>query len=409
MNRMSTTTILAICAMLATPVLGYWEYDGTTSIIGGPSSGSGTNADGTGAWSAWADGNVTPGVTTLQASGVIGGEAWVQLYTYYQLGLDREAFGASRVEGTSSYHWVDDNTSKDISVTFFITVNDARIEYEGYALNYLGTSPATSSSTGYIQYGGNTTFLTYYPYGYGYGVADSEGGSNAYNLWGDVQATYDYANAWQYDDLGRYEGELVMAGTVDLGPYTDTPSGLSFFATSSLDGMAYAEGRIVVNDPDFHYGGFYAKQLTGSAGVLWSSYPATSLIVSSAGHTLPVEKRQSPCPSPPMDRQGATKEQTMRCKSALLIVLMYVLLGMGAAKIPDPGMPPGLRRVHEMIDANGLDTRQTAPIMNQVLNVSYRMADLSLAVREQVDFLLTPALLVQEAMSDNVVLTYPEE
>ena len=37
------------------------------------------------------------------------------------------------------------------------------------------------------------------------------------------------------------------------------------------------------------------------------------------------------------------------------------------------------------------------------------MADLSLATRESVDFLLTPALLVQEAVSDGVVLTYPEE
>lgn len=38
-----------------------------------------------------------------------------------------------------------------------------------------------------------------------------------------------------------------------------------------------------------------------------------------------------------------------------------------------------------------------------------RMADLSLMMREQVDFLLTPALLVQEAISDDIVLTYPEE
>jgi len=37
------------------------------------------------------------------------------------------------------------------------------------------------------------------------------------------------------------------------------------------------------------------------------------------------------------------------------------------------------------------------------------MLDLSLRVREQVDFLITPALLVQEAISEDVVLTYPEE
>lgn len=33
----------------------------------------------------------------------------------------------------------------------------------------------------------------------------------------------------------------------------------------------------------------------------------------------------------------------------------------------------------------------------------------SLDMRENVDFLLTPALLVQEAMSDDVVITYPTE
>jgi len=33
----------------------------------------------------------------------------------------------------------------------------------------------------------------------------------------------------------------------------------------------------------------------------------------------------------------------------------------------------------------------------------------SLEMRENVDFLLTPALLVQEVVADGVVLTYPEE
>lgn len=33
----------------------------------------------------------------------------------------------------------------------------------------------------------------------------------------------------------------------------------------------------------------------------------------------------------------------------------------------------------------------------------------SLEMKENVDFLLTPALLVQEVISDNVVITYPSE
>jgi hypothetical protein len=95
----------------------------------------------------------------------------------------------------------------------------------------------------------------------------------------------------------------------------------------------------------------------------------------------------------------------------LLVVLTGILLGldMGAAQPPDQGMPPGLRRLRESTGARTQDARWEATRMNQLFNVSYRMADTSLAVREQVDFLLTPALLVQEAVSDDVVLTYPEE
>jgi hypothetical protein len=37
------------------------------------------------------------------------------------------------------------------------------------------------------------------------------------------------------------------------------------------------------------------------------------------------------------------------------------------------------------------------------------MVDFSQHIREHVDFLLTPALLVQEAISDGVLLTYPVE
>ena len=41
--------------------------------------------------------------------------------------------------------------------------------------------------------------------------------------------------------------------------------------------------------------------------------------------------------------------------------------------------------------------------------IDNREADESMLIREQVDFLLTPALLVQEAISEDVVLTYPGE
>lgn len=43
------------------------------------------------------------------------------------------------------------------------------------------------------------------------------------------------------------------------------------------------------------------------------------------------------------------------------------------------------------------------------LGVNPQMVDFSQHIREHVDFLLTPALLVQEAISDGVILTYPVE
>ena len=43
------------------------------------------------------------------------------------------------------------------------------------------------------------------------------------------------------------------------------------------------------------------------------------------------------------------------------------------------------------------------------LNYDSYLTDISLEVREVDDFLLTPALLVQEAVSEGGILTYPEE
>ena len=92
----------------------------------------------------------------------------------------------------------------------------------------------------------------------------------------------------------------------------------------------------------------------------------------------------------------------LKVRWAVPVLLMGVFfsLGMRAPQPADPGLPPGFSRLREEMESG------RGP---GLLNVSYRMADTSLAVREQVDFLLTPALLVQEAVSEDVVLTYPEE
>jgi len=89
----------------------------------------------------------------------------------------------------------------------------------------------------------------------------------------------------------------------------------------------------------------------------------------------------------------------------LLGVLMCVLLclGMGDVKTLDGEMPPAMRG--PMSEGTGQDRGPFG--IHQM--VRFHMADISLDVREIDDFLLTPALLVQEAVSDGVVLTYPEE
>lgn len=53
---------------------------------------------------------------------------------------------------------------------------------------------------------------------------------------------------------------------------------------------------------------------------------------------------------------------------------------------------------------------QAAPIVRkQILTAAMRVFEPSLEMKENVVFLLTPALLVQEAVSQDVIVTYPSE
>ena len=99
------------------------------------------------------------------------------------------------------------------------------------------------------------------------------------------------------------------------------------------------------------------------------------------------------------------RKWTWIVRAVLLGVLVCVLLclGMGAAKAPMREMPPDVRKPMDAITAGESVT------MDRGLDVNQTMEDWSLDEREQMDFLLTPALLVQEAVSDGIILTYPEE
>jgi len=250
---------LVCCAMLASSVLAYWEYDGTTVSVGGP--GSASDPQGTWEWLATGSGNVDYDVDYIDASGQVWGDASVKLYTTYQLGLQRMAYAHSDVKATSTYRWVDDDASKEITAVVLLTIDESDIEYYGSAVDYLGTSRVTCSSTAYVQGGGDVTSLvSYYPYGLGQGEADTQGGSWADNDWYGVEATYDYTD-YSTDSnipaLGWYEGELHISGSVQFS-YTGTPAGELFYAAAGLNGFTHVEGEIDLNDPDFHYGGFEA-------------------------------------------------------------------------------------------------------------------------------------------------------
>ena len=54
-------------------------------------------------------------------------------------------------------------------------------------------------------------------------------------------------------------------------------------------------------------------------------------------------------------------------------------------------------------------TRKDAAFEKALSRVPTGNFQTSLEMKENVDFLLTPALLVQEVISDNVVITYPSE
>lgn len=98
-------------------------------------------------------------------------------------------------------------------------------------------------------------------------------------------------------------------------------------------------------------------------------------------------------------------ELALKMRWMVGVVLLSVFLSLGRGAIDSLGQTrtPSVRQASKTTVQEQIDRLDQPPLANS------RMADLSLMMREQVDFLLTPALLVQEAISDDVVLTYPEE
>lgn len=54
-------------------------------------------------------------------------------------------------------------------------------------------------------------------------------------------------------------------------------------------------------------------------------------------------------------------------------------------------------------------SQKRAAVEHQILVVATKVFEPSLEMKENVEFLLTPALLMQEAITDDIVITYPTE
>lgn len=264
MSRISMI-VVAVCGLLAGPALGYWEYDGTNAWPAGP----GYDYDPYGTWAWWqtASGTVSGGPGYLDAWASAAGGAEVHLTP--DLGLSRFAMAASGASASSYYRWVEDQSSKDICFTIDVTIDGAGVEYWGSALDRTGTCDASSFSGGYAMLGSDVANGgSFFPYGDGHGEAFSQGGTYATNDWKcvDVDPGDNYTYYYQGFLQGYYEGSLSF--TCEAHFYRDwyEPFGNELTVLSSVMGHAFAQGQLVINDPQFYWGGFDAKVEYGLMG-----------------------------------------------------------------------------------------------------------------------------------------------
>jgi hypothetical protein len=259
MTRISMI-IVALCGLLASPVLSYWEYDGTNSWPSGPSS----DSDPYGTWAWWqiASGLVSGGPGYLDAWASAAGGAEVHLEPWPGYGLSRSVYATSGASGSSYYHWVDDATSREISFTVEVTIDGAGVEYWGNALDRTATCAAACASGAYGMVGSSVAYLgSFNPYGEGHGVANSQGGTYADNDWEyvDVEPDDDYSDYYQGFLHGYYEGSLRFTCDAYLYYDWDEPYGNNLTVSSAVQGFCFAQGQLVISNPEFYWGGFDAE------------------------------------------------------------------------------------------------------------------------------------------------------
>jgi hypothetical protein len=88
----------------------------------------------------------------------------------------------------------------------------------------------------------------------------------------------------------------------------------------------------------------------------------------------------------------------------VLVIVIFLLLSLGQA----PGNNSTSTTDETKTTSNNRD-RQKDEIQKKMTESATGNFRLSLEMKENVDFVLTPALLVQEVISEDVVITYPSE
>lgn len=100
--------------------------------------------------------------------------------------------------------------------------------------------------------------------------------------------------------------------------------------------------------------------------------------------------------------QGMLKSISLRNRWHLLALVVF-LLGLSLLALGTNSLVSGARTQRGPRDLVREEVRRQ---VSRRVSPNFQM---SLEMRENVDFLLTPAILVQEGISDGVVITYPQE
>lgn len=268
MTRISMI-IVALCGLLASPVLGYWEYTGTDVFTGGPSSAS----DPYGTWAWWQSpaGFVDAGPGYIDVWGSVVGGAEVHLEPWPGYGLSRCVYAASVAGGVSSYEWVADGSSKKISFTVEVTISGAGVDYWGNALDRTGTCSSYAASGAYGMGGGGVSYGGYfYPVGEGHGVASSQSGTTAGNNPQYVYVEDEDVDYWQGFLQGSYDGWMDYIAVIDMEyEFTPSPWQNSIVVGSTVEGACFAQGQLSISNPQFYWGGFDAE---AEYGITATSY-----------------------------------------------------------------------------------------------------------------------------------------